>query len=75
MTRLMKRANLEGVSAHTLRHSFASVAGDLGFADSTIGALLGHASSTITSRYVHRLDSVLVAAANKVAGEVWRQMT
>jgi hypothetical protein len=24
---------------------------------------------------VHRLDSVLVAAANKVAQEVWRQMT
>lgn len=75
VTRLMKRADLDGVTAHTLRHSFASVAGDLGFSDSTIAALLGHAAGTITSRYVHRLDSVLVAAANKVAGEVWRQMT
>lgn len=75
ITRLMKRAELENVSAHTLRHSFASMAGDLGYSDSTIGSLLGHSGSTMTSRYVHRLDSVLVAAANRVAGEVWRQMT
>jgi integrase len=73
--RFMKRAKVEGVTSHTMRHSFASVAGDLGFADSTIAAMLGHAGGTITSKYVHRLDSVLVAAANKVCGEVYRQMT
>ncbi|TIL83007.1 MAG: integrase, partial [Mesorhizobium sp.] len=70
-----KRAGLEGVTPHTMRHSFASVAGDLGFAESTIAALLGHAGGTVTSKYVHRLDSVLVAAAEKVCGEVFRQMT
>lgn len=69
--RLMKRAGLVGVTPHTLRHSFASVAGDLGYADSTIGALLGHAGGNVTSRYVHRLDAVLIAVANKVAGEVY----
>jgi integrase len=73
--RIMKAAGLNDVTAHTLRHSYASVAGDIGYSDNTIGALLGHAGTTITSRYVHRLDAVLVAAANKVAGEVWRQMT
>lgn len=73
--RLMSRAGIEGVTPHTMRHSFASVAGDIGFAESTISALLGHAGGTITSRYVHRLDSVLVAAANKVSGEVHRMMT
>lgn len=73
--RLMARAGLDGVTPHTCRHSFASVAGDLGMADSTIAALLGHAGGTVTSRYVHRLDSVLVATANKVCGEVYRQMT
>ncbi|WP_029042585.1 tyrosine-type recombinase/integrase [Cucumibacter marinus] len=67
-------AGLEGVTPHVLRHSFASVGADLGFTDSTIGACLGHAGSGITSRYTHRLDSVLVAAANKIAGEVHRQM-
>lgn len=73
--RLMKVAGLEGVTPHTMRHSFASIAGDLGFADSTIAALLGHTVGTMTSRYVHRLDTVLVAAADKVAAEVHRQMT
>lgn len=73
--RLMKRAGLEGVTPHTMRHSYASVAGDLGFAESTIAAMLGHAGGTVTSRYVHRLDSVLVAAANKIAAEIERQMT
>ena len=73
--RFMQRAGLEGVTPHTMRHSYASVAGDLGFAESTIAALLGHTAGTVTSRYVHRLDSVLVAAANKVSGEVYRQMT
>ncbi|WP_442580750.1 tyrosine-type recombinase/integrase [Mesorhizobium sp. ASY16-5R] len=73
--RLMKRAGIEGVTPHTMRHSYASVAGDMGFAESTIGAMLGHAGGTVTSKYVHRLDSVLVAAANKIAAEVERQMT
>lgn len=55
---------------HTLRHSFASVAGDLGYAESTIGALLGHASGTVTGRYTHVLDSVLIAAADHLAKTV-----
>ncbi|WP_299939460.1 site-specific integrase [uncultured Nitratireductor sp.] len=74
-TRFMERADLEGVTPHTMRHSYASVAGDIGFAESTIAALLGHTTGTVTSRYIHRLDSVLVAAANKVCGEIYRQMT
>jgi integrase len=49
-----------------LRHSFASVAGDLGFSDSTIETLLGHATRSVTSKYVHRLDEVLIAAADRV---------
>ncbi|TXM64519.1 site-specific integrase [Methylobacterium sp. WL120] len=67
LERITVRAGLEGVTAHTLRHSFASVAGDLGYSDSTIGAMLGHAGSTVTSRYVHHLDAVLVAAADRVS--------
>jgi integrase len=71
----MDRAKLKGVTPHTLRHSFASVAGDLGFTESTIAAMLGHAAGTVTSRYVHHLDSVLVAAADKVARAIHGQMT
>ncbi|TIO14899.1 MAG: site-specific integrase [Mesorhizobium sp.] len=72
--RLMQRAELVGVTPHTMRHSYASIGGDLGFAESTIAAMLGHAGGTITSKYVHRLDSVLVAAADKITGEIFRQM-
>ncbi|MCO5058612.1 MAG: site-specific integrase [Rhizobiaceae bacterium] len=73
--RIFAHAGLPAVTAHTLRHSFASVAADLDFSDATIGAMIGHAGAGITSRYTHRLDSVLVAAANRVAAEVHRQMT
>jgi integrase len=50
-----------------LRHSFASLAGDLGDSEPTIAALVGHKGRTITSRYVHTADAVLVAAADAVA--------
>jgi integrase len=56
------------VTPHVLRHSFASLAADLGLADSTIASLLGHKQATITSRYIH-LDKTLIAAADLVAGE------
>ncbi len=65
--RIAKRAALSDVTPHTLRHSFASVAADLGYAESTIAAMLGHAAGSVTSRYLHHLDSVLVAAADRVA--------
>jgi integrase len=73
--RIAKRAKLAGVTPHTLRHSFASVAGDEGYADTTIATLLGHSSGSVTSRYIHRLDSVLIAAANKVSDRVHSLMT
>ena len=55
------------VTPHVLRHSFASLAADLGFSEATIGALIGHKGQTITSRYVHSADAVLLAAADAVA--------
>lgn len=50
---------LEGVTPHVLRHSFASMANDLGYTEATIAAILGHAAGTTTSRYMHHLDAVL----------------
>lgn len=75
MERVTEAAGISGVTSHTLRHSYASVAGDLGFTEITISALLGHAAGNVTQRYVHHLDTVLIAAANKVSGEVERMMT
>lgn len=68
--KLLADTELEGVTAHILRHSFASLANDLGFTEITIAALLGHASGSITSRYVHSLDVALVMAADTVAGYI-----
>ena len=58
------------ISPHILRHSFASVAGDLGYSESTIGALIGHKGSSVTSRYMHAADAVLLAAADAVAEKI-----
>jgi len=55
------------VTPHTLRHSYASLAGDLGYSEPTIAALIGHKVHSITSRYVHTADAVLLAAADAVA--------
>ena len=55
------------VTPHVLRHSFASLAGDLGYSEPTIAALVGHKGHSITSRYVHAADAVLLAAADAVA--------
>ena len=50
-----------------LRHSFASLAADLGLNEPTIASLLGHKTHSITSRYMHSADVVLLAAADAVA--------
>ncbi len=65
--RIAERAGFEDVTLHTLRHSYASVAGDLHYTEPTIAAMLGHAAGSVTGRYIHHLDSVLIAAADKVA--------
>ena len=57
------------ITPHTLRHSFASVAGDMGYSEITIAALIGHKGKTITSKYVHSADAVLLAAADAVANK------
>jgi len=55
------------VTPHILRHSFASLAGDLGYSEPTIAAIVGHAGRSVTSRYVHSADAVLLATADAVA--------
>lgn len=61
---------LEGVTPHVLRHSFASIANDLGFTEVTIAALIGHAKGSVTSRYIHSLDVALIMAADTLAGYI-----
>jgi integrase len=66
--RIVKLGELPAdATPHTLRHSFASLAGDLGYSETTIAALIGHKGRSITSRYIHSADVVLLTAADAVA--------
>jgi integrase len=59
-----------GYSPHGLRHAYASAAHQLGLGELTIKALLGHARLGVTSGYITTVDSVLLDAAEKVAGYI-----
>jgi integrase len=63
----------EDVTQHTLRHSFASLAADMGYSDNVIAGMLGHARRSITSRYIH-LEKALIESADAVAQETLRLM-
>jgi integrase len=62
------------LTSHILRHSFASLAADLGYSEPTIASLLGHKGRSITSRYIHSADAALLAAADAVAGKIAEMM-
>jgi hypothetical protein len=38
------------------------------FTEATIGTLVGHSRDTVTGRYIHTVDTLLVMAADTVAG-------
>lgn len=69
LDRVCRKANLKEVTPHVLRHTFASVAGDLGFSELTIAGLLGHSARGVTQGYVH-LDTALTVAADRVSAEI-----
>jgi len=58
------------VTPHVLRHSFASLANDLGYTEATVGMLVGHKGAGTTRGYIHGADAVLLAAADAVADRI-----
>lgn len=69
--RIARKANLPAdVTPHILRHSLASIAVDLGYSELTIAALLGHRKVSMTSRYAHHADAVLLKAADAVSDRI-----
>ena len=68
--KIIEGTPVAGITPHVLRHSFASLANDLGFTEATVAALLGHAQGSVTSRYIHTVDTALIMAADTVAGYV-----
>lgn len=59
--RICKMAQLENVTAHTLRHTFSSVEGDLGYSELVIAAMLGHGKRGVTQGYIHIDDGLRLA--------------
>jgi len=67
---IFRKSPLSDVTPHVLRHSFASIANDLGFTEITIAALVGHSKGTMTSKYIHTLDTALIMAADTISGYI-----
>jgi integrase len=66
---LCAMAGINGVTPHVLRHTFASIAGELGFSELTIRAMLGHGARGSTQNYVH-IDEALRLAVDKVSRQI-----
>jgi integrase len=70
-----KAGPLDGVTLHSLRHSFAGTAEQLGATIPTIAALLGHRVGGVTGGYIlKRVDVLLIDAANHVADHIEKLM-
>jgi integrase len=73
--RIAKAGGLpKDITPHILRHSFASLASDLGCSELVIATLLGHRAGTVTARYTHAADDVLLSIADRVAAATLRKL-
>jgi len=64
-----RRAGLEGVSPHTLRHTFGKSALDAGVDLVTVAALMGHDSVETTAIYTHPSARDLEQAVERLQAE------
>jgi integrase len=64
--RIRKRANLQDVRLHDLRHSFASFLVNRGLSLYIVQRLLGHTHARTTERYAHLAPQTLMDAAQVV---------
>ena len=68
--RIRKRAELDDVRIHDLRHSFASRALALGESLTMIGKLLGHTQVQTTARYAHLARDSIQTAASRITQSI-----
>jgi len=69
--RVAKQAGLQGVTFHTLRHTFASHAVMAGVELYTLVKLLGHRDLAQVQRYAHFAPAHLQAATNQAATAIF----
>lgn len=73
--RIRAEADIPDVRVHDLRHTFASIAADMGFSLQAIGKLLGHKKASSTERYAHLADAPLKQATETVSATIAGRMS
>jgi integrase len=68
--RIRRRAGLDNLRIHDLRHSFASVAAGVGLSLPMIGRLLGHTRADTTLRYAHLADDPVRQATEAIGATI-----
>ena len=63
----VQKAKLEGVTWHTLRHTFASRLAMAGATEQDIAACLGHSTTALVRRYAHLSPAHLQGVVEKVS--------
>jgi integrase len=71
---ITRRAGLDGLRIHDLRHSFASFGAGAQLGLPIIGGLLGHADPKTTARYAHLANDPLRAATNTIGTKIQKAM-
>jgi integrase len=67
---IARRAKLDGVRIHDLRHTHASVGAGAGLGLPIIGKLLGHSQAATTARYAHLDADPLRRASNHIGNHI-----
>jgi integrase len=67
---IVKRASLNGLRLHDLRHTHASVGAGLGLGLPILGRLLGHTQPSTTARYAHLDSDPLRRASEHIGSEL-----
>ena len=65
-----KRAGLDGLRLHDLRHTYASFGAGGGLGLPIIGQLLGHTQASTTQRYAHLDSDPLRRASEHIGGRI-----
>ena len=68
--RIRRRAGLEDVRLHDLRHTYASIGAGMGLSLPIIGKLLGHTQAVTTQRYAHLAASPMHEAAERIGATI-----
>ncbi len=72
--RIRKKAGLDDVRIHDLRHSFASFALAHGATLVEIGKLLGHNQVQTTARYAHLAETIVAQTADRAAAAIMAKL-